>query len=151
MAYMTDWQLIKNPGSLSSIGEFARGVILANGDLYLENFSSGTIHNDILRILFSNGIINGTFKSNWTKKTPDSTDFLTVQRFAGYNVICIGESNRNLYSKVNYQEKIHLYLPFLKRAAENNSEMEFADKLIKIKAPFTGDREYVTYIPKKNA
>ncbi len=140
---MADWHILKNPGSLSEIGEFARGIILENGDLFIESFSNGTIHNNILKILYSEGILQGSFSRRWTRQTPDISGFLTVQRYGSTNILCIGESNRNLYRKSDYHNKIHLYRPFLGKASKKNPEIEFIDKLIKIRAPFKGD-DFVT-------
>ncbi len=147
---MTLWSIINNPGSLSTIGESARGIILENGDLFVENFSNGTIHNDILKILYDRGILEGSLKRSWTRQTPDISGFLTVQRYKDANILCIGESNRNLYIKSDYDVKIHLYRPFLERASEKNPGIEFIDKLIKIRAPFSGDDSVtIKYHPDK--
>ena len=53
------WSIVLNPQTLEKHGPNARGVILENGDLYLENISNRTIHNDILKILHEMEILQG--------------------------------------------------------------------------------------------
>ena len=137
-------KLIKNPGSLEEFGKDVRGVITSSGDLYLETISHGTIHHDILRVLYDHQVLKGTFSKKWTKQTPDNSGFLTVQRYEDSNWICIGESNRPLYQKAGYQANIHLYRPFLQNAGLKNPSIQFIDKLIRIKGNFHGDEEFVT-------
>lgn len=139
------WTLHHNPQILAGFGPWVRGVITPVGDLYLENFSQGTIHNDILSFLFDEGVLSVRFRKNWTTKTPDETGFLTVQRYRDTGVICIGESNRLLYTKAGYDAHIHLYQSFLNAAKIKNPGIIFVDQLVRIKAPFKGDREYVVY------
>lgn len=141
------WQLLKNPGSLENIGASSRGVILPNGDLYIENRSDGTIHNDILKLLFQNGILKGKFRRNWTHQTPNLSGFLTVQRYLHHPVICIGESNNALYTRRGYEATLHFYLPFLEKARLANPGIRFSNKLVKIRTPFKGDVGFVTFRP----
>ena len=143
------WEIVKNPGNLVSFGKDVRGVITESGDLYLETRSDGTIHHDILGVLYERGVFPGTFRRDWTKKTPDESGFLTVQRHENTSMICIGESNRPLYRKKDYLEKIDLYRPFLEQASLKNPEIRFVDKLIRIKGNFKGDEMFVTIRGKK--
>ena len=124
-----DWKLYKNPGSLQYLGPKVRGVITLNGDLYIENFSD-KIHNDILSILFKKGILKGKFKKNWTRKLPDDSGFLTVQRYNNSSIMAIGESNRLIYEEDDWNNLIKKYKPILKKAAEKNPGIKFIDKLI---------------------
>lgn len=137
-------EIIKNPGSPDGFGKDVRGVITSSGDLYLETISNGTIHNDILKVLYDQQILEGAFSRRWTKQTPDESGFLTVQRYGDADRICIGESNRPLYRKEDYQANIHLYRPFLDQACLKNPDIEFVDKLIRIKGNFQGDEQFVT-------
>jgi hypothetical protein len=137
-------KIIKNPGSLDGFGNDVRGVITSSWDLYLETISHGSIHNDILRVLYDHQVLEGTFSKKWTKQTPDNSGFLTVQRYEDTNWICIGESNRPLYRKDDYQVHLHLYCPFLQQAGLKNPSIKFIDKLIRIKGIFQGDEEFVT-------
>jgi len=139
-----DWKIVRNPVNLARFGKDVRGVITGSGDLYLESHSDGTIHHDILEILFDHGVLEGTFSRGWTKQLPEESGFLTVQRHGRTPMICIGESNRLLYRKAGYLEKIHLYRPFLERAFLKNPGIRFMDKLIRIKGNFTGDEAFVT-------
>ena len=131
--------MIKNPGTLSELGSNVRGVITASGDLFMETDSAGTIHNDILKTLIHQGVIPGPLQKNWTRKTPDQAGFVTVQRFKDDAVVCIGESNRLLYTKDGYEQYIDYFRPFLEAAKSKNPGISFVDKLVRIRAPFTGD------------
>ena len=130
-----NWQIIKNPDSLIRFGPKSRAVVLESGDLYVENQSYGTIHNDILRILYDKGILQGTFKKNWTLKKPAESGFLTLQRFNETHILAIGESNRHLYKEESYLANIENYKDFLQKAIEKHPSIHFALKLIGIKDP----------------
>ena len=137
------WKLLFNPVSLKVCGPNVRGVITPSGDLYLENQSNGTIHNDILKTLTGWGVLPGPFRRNWTRKLPIESGFLTVQRYKDTDVICIGESNRLLYTKAGYEEHIAVFRQFLEAARANHPGITFVDKLVRIKPPFRGDAEVV--------
>lgn len=139
-----NWAVLKNPGTLEGFGPDVRGVIDGEGNLYLEWASDGTIHADILRVLYDLKILEGKYSAGWSKKTPDLTGFLTVQRCGDTPVMAIGESNRPLYRMKGYKERIHLYRPFLRKAGQNNLGLQFIEKLVRIKPPFVGDASLVT-------
>ena len=103
------WQIIRNPHALTGLGPKCRGIVLESGDLYLENHSDGTIHNDILRILYAQGFLEGVFRKNWTLKLPAESGFLTVQRYQDKSLLAIGESNRLLYREDDYRKNIEHY------------------------------------------
>ena len=124
-----DWALVKNPSSLIYFGESVRGVIVENGDFYLELFSE-VIHNDILKILFAKKIIKGNFRRNWTRKLPQESGFLTVQRYRSSNYMAIGESNNILYDDYYYDENIKYYNEFLDKARKKCPGINFASKLV---------------------
>ena len=139
-----NWSIHKNPETLSDFGPDVRGVIVEVGDLYMESESNGTIHVHILRILYELNILRGKYRGGWSRKTPDLTGFLTVQRVRDTAVMAIGESNQPLYKIAGHGEKIHLYTPFLEKAGKNNPGMRFTNKLVRIKPPFRGDSSLVT-------
>jgi dihydrofolate reductase len=57
------YNVYKNPTSLDHIGIDARGVILANGDLYLSE-SFYPLHDEIVEFLIKNKIIDKKFNYN---------------------------------------------------------------------------------------
>jgi hypothetical protein len=130
-----DWKLIKNPESLKDMGRSARGIIMSNGDLYLESFSGKKIHNDLLKILYNKGILSYLPKKNWGRKSPNETGFLTVQRYKTSPYIAIGESNRRIYDEEEYQEHIDEYESFLNKAKQKNPNIRFENKLVGTKSP----------------
>lgn len=135
-----DWQIIKNPKNIIDLGKSVRGVIIENGDLYIESYSRG-IHNDILKILGEKGILDSVPKKNWTKKFPEETGFLTVQRYKDSPYIAIGESNKLLYNEKDYKKNIEHYRPILNRARSKMPNINFIDRLVGtkgVKANTTG-------------
>ena len=127
------WKLIKNPNTLHNFGAKCRGVILLNGDLYLENFSNGTIHNDLLNQLYLENIFKEIPQKNWTKKLPQQSGFLTVQRYENTNYICIGESNSLIYDIDEWKKLIINYNKIINKAKAKNPEIQFSNKLVGIK------------------
>jgi hypothetical protein len=130
--------LIKNPSSLNNIGNSVRGVILPNGDLYLESFSE-KIHYDLLRILANLHLLFENPKKNWSRKLPQESGFLTVQRYKNSPYISIGESNMLIYEKGNYDKLISYYKIFLDKAKTKNPGINFSDKLVGTKYFNTAD------------
>ena len=128
------WQLIKNPKSLEHFGKKCRGVILLNGDLYIESFSNATIHNDLLKELYIQNIFSESPAKNWSKKLPEESGFLTVQRFNDTDIIAIGESNALIYDVDNWKKLINIYEQVLSKAAFKNPNIIFTNKLIGIKS-----------------
>jgi hypothetical protein len=133
-----NWNLIKNPSSLNNIGNSVRGVILPNGDLYLESFSE-KIHYDLLRILANLHLLLENPKKNWSRKLPQESGFLTVQRYKNSPYISIGESNMLIYEKGNYDKLISYYKIFLDKAKTKNPGINFSDKLVGTKYFNTAD------------
>lgn len=125
-----NWRLLKNPSSLEYIGDDARGVIMPNGDLYIESYGGLKIHNDILKILAQKGVLSSVPKKNWTRKLPQESGFLTVQRYNNSPYIAIGESNRLLYDEEDYNENIDHYRRFINAAKSKNPNLNFVDKLV---------------------
>lgn len=125
-----DWKLFKNPPSINDVGENARGVILSNGDLYIESYGGEKIHNDILEILANKNILPVRPKKNWTRKLPQESGFLTVQRYKNSPYIAIGESNKLLYDENDYNKYINDYKTFINKAKSKNPGLNFIDKLV---------------------
>lgn len=127
------WKLIKNPSTLQNIGAIARGVITANGDLYIESYGGDKIHHDILTILGEKNILPTTPKKNWGSQLPQQSGFLTVQRYKNSPYIAIGESNKLIYNELGYNQQIKYYDEFLNKAKAKNPNITFINKLVNIK------------------
>lgn len=84
------WGIVKNPPSLTNLGNAVRGVITKDGDLYLELYSE-KIHVNIVDVLYEKGIVSKNFFDALDDYLPD--EYLTVQREGGTNDILVGESN----------------------------------------------------------
>lgn len=134
-----DWQLLKNPKNINDLGNSVRGVILENGDLYVESYSK-VIHNDILKILSQKGVLNSIHKKNWTAKLPTETGFLTVQRYKNSPYIAIGESNRLLYDESSYEKSKEIYDEFIDNARHKMPQIKFINKLVGTKNVLTNKR-----------
>ena len=128
-----DWKLYKNPKSLDHISKSARGVITLDGDLYIESHSKGTIHNDILKILYDKEILKGEITKNWGKKLPQESGFLTVQRYKDSKYVAIGESNKDIYDEDDWNERVKYYDEVLDKARKNNPRITFTNKLVGFK------------------
>lgn len=127
-----DWKIYKNPECIFNFGPDVRGVILRNGNLYLESLSEGTMHSRILRVLYGLDILKGSYREGWSRRMPDLTGFLTVQRIDNSWVMAIGESNQPLYSTVGFRQKMYWYNVFLERAQKKNSGVMFQNTIIRI-------------------
>jgi len=112
-----NWKLIKNPRSLENFEPSVRGVIDAQGNLYLENIQL-KIHHDILKILIEkNRLSNYVFKKNWNTFLPNEIGFLTVQRYNN-GAIAIGHSNKLIYDPEDFQKYYNIYNDFINKARE---------------------------------
>jgi len=127
-----DWHIVKNPGSFENFGVAVRGVIDLDGNLYIEN-TSASIHHDILKILYSKGILKGTFKKNWSRKEPTENGFVTVQRKKDTNMIGIGESNMLIYDESAWDRLKGEYGKYMQKAQSKNPKIKFVNKLVGIK------------------
>lgn len=128
-----DWAIIKNPSSIKNLGPSSRGVVLPDGNVYMESHSNKSIHNDILAILHDKNILPGEHRKNWGRKIPQDSGFLTVQRFKDTHFIAIGESNKSIYKETDWDDKVHLYDEFLEPARKKNPNLNFSNKLVGIK------------------
>jgi hypothetical protein len=86
------YNIYKNPKSLDFINKDARGVILANGDLYLSE-EPKPIHYEILGYLAYIGIIDKKYVNNFGKESPLLEGFLAIQRIDNTNSFKMSESN----------------------------------------------------------
>jgi len=125
--------IIKNPQSLTNFGKSVRGVILPDGDFYLE-IRSVAIHNDMLAVLKENGLIPKETTKNWGKILPNQSQFLTVQRVKDTNTIAIGESNKIIYNKYDYKKYVKIYNKFLEKTQEKCPNIKFINKLVGTKS-----------------
>ena len=67
--YSKKTDLIKNPRNASNIGEWARGIIDKNGNLYIER-NQTTLHEDIINSLIEKKILSNTPNRSWWFKNP---------------------------------------------------------------------------------
>jgi hypothetical protein len=132
-----DWVLIKNPNNLKNFGANVRGVIMPNGDFYLEN-KSDVIHNDILKTLSQKGLFKAVPQKNWGRKLPSESGFLTVQRYKDSDFISIGESNRLIYTADEYEKHKQEYIDYMNAAQGKCPGIKFVPKLVGVKYDVTG-------------
>jgi len=132
-------KLVKDPQTLKGFGKGVRGVITEPGDLYLE-LVQGNIHNDILAVLKEKQLIPQETKKNWGTILPTDGKFLTVQRNGETNDLAIGESNKLIYSKENFDKYVKYYEQYMKNAKAKCPGINFIPKLIGVKnVTDTGD------------
>lgn len=124
-----NWKLIKNPKTLQGFGPYVRGVVTISGDLYLEQHSDGTIHNDIIDVLVKEQIIPDVSRK-WGSMLPEQSKFVTVQRFKNENLIAIGESNRILYDINDWKKYQPKYEEVFERLKMRSPSINFTTKLI---------------------
>ena len=130
--------IIKNPNTLDNIGQYVRGVIDKEGNLYIEE-SANVVHNVILDKLDKLGLIN--FVERWDKKLP--TEFITVQRLGSSTAFFLGESNvmmkdpEDRFDEDPYwkdvpkiEEGKPVFEEFLRRAKQKNPKYDFRNVLI---------------------
>lgn len=127
------WKLLKNPKSLKILDRSVRGIILLNGDFYVESFSKGTIHQDIIKILLDKGIIKDNPGKNWGRKLPEETGFITVQRYKDSKWIAIGESNKIIYDDEDWKKYVNHYDKVIAKAKDKNPQINFSNKLVGVK------------------
>jgi len=135
--------IIKNPKTLSNIGYDARGVIDREGNLYIEQESSGHVHEYILKKLAELGLI--TYNRDWTTTLP--VNFITVMRYEDDNLILLGESNEMMtpqaekeidsYYSDGYwedfptiEEATPVFQQFLDKAKQKNPNINFMNENI---------------------
>lgn len=112
--------IYKNPKSLDFINSHARGIILANGDLYLSE-STTPFHHEIVHKLVELNIINRKFSNTWGSQDPMKEGFLAIQRIGNTINFKIAETNSLSFDDdtLTKQEKIKLY----------NDTLNFIDKI----------------------
>lgn len=129
------WKLIKNPSSLRNFPARVRGIVMKNGDLYLEH-KAYHIHSNILDKMVEKGMIHKEDTKRWYKSFPKV--FLTIQRDEDTNVLMIGESNEPLvvgwnfeenrveYDKESREQVRPIYDRFLESAREKHPMIKFS-------------------------
>lgn len=138
-----NWKLYKNPQNLNNFGKNVKGVILPNGDFFLELIGGEAIHNDILLILKDKKLIPETTKKNWGRLLPNQTKFLTVQRVSDTNSIAIGESNTIIYSKEVFDKYAFIYNEFMVKAKQKCKNIGFVNKLIGVKIEIPKNNDHI--------
>jgi len=114
--------ILKNPGTLDSVGPGVRGIIDTKGNFFVEQESTLT-HNPIINILWKLGIIKSPDES-WHIKPPNN--FITVQRRG--DEIKIGESNS--WYDHNIPNSILIFQDFLDKAKKKNPGIIFINKSV---------------------
>jgi len=83
--------------------------------------------------------LNELPRKNWTSKLPEESGFLTMQRFRNTSNICIGESNKLIYSDDNMEKYESSYMKFINVAKAKCPNINFVYKLVGIKSNFNGN------------
>ena len=81
-------KVIVNPTSLTNIAPDVRGIIDKKGNVYL-SIKANCIHQTILDSLQFQNLV--TVPHRWIHKLP--TEFISIQRVGGTDMIAMGESN----------------------------------------------------------
>lgn len=119
--------ILKNPGSLDSVGPWVRGIIDSKGNFFVEQ-EALLVHDQIIKILNNLGLI--TYNVNdWHIKNPNDPDirFITVQRQDDGNIV-LGESNAWWRDNKGVSEDI--FQVFLDKAKKKNPNIIFENKKI---------------------
>jgi len=119
----TGYKIIKNPEKPDNLGSGVRGVVLENGDFYVENEGVGNIHVQIIKILKDIGVsLNAPFNSWWeiTEK-----NFITVQRELNTKKIFIGESEQPFIYRQKREKVRKIAGEMLKKAKQKNPNFIF--------------------------
>jgi len=117
-----DLIILKNPGTLDSIGPGARGIIDIKGNFFIEQESTIT-HNPIINILWGLGILKSPDEA-WHMKPPNN--FITVQRRG--DDVKLGESNS--WYDSHKPKSIKIFQEFLDKAKKKNPGITFTNKLV---------------------
>jgi hypothetical protein len=113
--------VLKNPKNLNNIGSWVRGIVIDNGDLYIEQ-EPITIHDRILKILNDLNIVKYTNYMDWVQnKNIDKENFISVQRDSNTNTIKLGESHHSKKIKAE---------PFLEKTRIKNPQINFINEII---------------------
>lgn len=116
--------LVRNPKSLKNIGDYVRGVVDKNGNIYVE-IEVGYIHDYILNELDQFGLIK--YVDEWENKTP--TEFITIQRYSSTDLFYIGESyflfNPNHFNYKNLQQ---IFQNFINKAKQKNPQIKIVNE-----------------------
>lgn len=128
--------IIKNPSDPNSIGQYARGIIDKDGNLYMEK-EGRNVHAEIIAHFSREGLINYKYTpdSRWFYMSPDELGFITV--ITGHpntypptaiKDIFIGTSHNDWISDHGRSEAILLFKKFMDRAKIKNPNFNFIPK-----------------------
>ena len=149
------WGIVKNPVSLTNLGNGVRGIITRNGDLYLE-LHSEKIHKNIIDVLHEKRLIRISYMDSFYDYIP--TEYMTVQRDGETNDILVGESNdamqddKNMYGdwrtslKVpSKEEVIPEFQKFMDIAKRKHPKINFINEHISVyrRAKYINEDEMV--------
>ncbi len=117
--------ILKNPGSLDSVGSWVRGIIDLKGNFYVEQ-ESILVHDQIIKILSSLGLVKYNVKT-WHIKDPNEPEvgFITVQRKDEGNMV-LGESN--VWWRDNKKISVDIFQVFLDKAHKKNPNITFENR-----------------------
>lgn len=138
-------KVIVNPTSLTNIAPDVRGIIDKKGNVYL-SIKANCIHQTILDSLQFQNLV--TVPHRWIHKLP--TEFISIQRVGGTDMIGMGESNlvldeyRNEFTE---QEIANAYLPIINRAKRKNPHLDIRFELVSNLRIVKENLEPMNYIP----
>jgi hypothetical protein len=112
--------IVKNPKDLMDYDPMARGILVANGDLYLAQ-SEDALHYDIASLLAKQGIIP------WNSVSKDYGDLMPREYVA---VIRVMGTNRFTQTPNAYKELPEYYLEMFSAANGKHSSYKFLQKPI---------------------
>jgi hypothetical protein len=115
-----DMILVKNPTNLHNIRNNSRGVVLDNGDLYVET-NPLVVHDTILDELIKIGIIKN--KDDWYTKPPREIGFLTIQKHKYNNKWYLGTAyhfGMFKYTKKYYKQQFEFFIDKIKKNIDIN-------------------------------
>ena len=88
--------IYKNPKNLEGFPPMARGILLQNGDVYLNTGQKG-LHDDILSFLAKKRIVPFGTTHDWTEKHPE--EFVAIHRMGNSNIIA-GSTSYNTFPHI---------------------------------------------------
>lgn len=128
--------IIKNPSDPKSIGDYTRGIIDKDGNLYLEK-TFKDIHNRIIQYLIDANILKSKFSYDWVSLDPEQLGFITIQYIHGK--IYIGASHKfrllndrelaTFPSEMGKNKNLPKFQEFMTRAKMKNPNFTFVPEL----------------------
>jgi hypothetical protein len=117
--------ILKNPGSLESVGPWVRGIIDLKGNFYVEQ-ESLLVHDQIIKIISSLGLVKYNV-TTWHVNDPNDPEigFITVQRKDDGNIV-LGESN--VWWRDNKKTSVDIFQVYLDKAHKKNPDIIFMNR-----------------------